>query len=422
MQLNVSSHCRLVLGAGGNSGAIYDLVNGTVFSLNRDGLSAVKKSLSGEEVTPDEQAFLADLAGRKLLGCGEFPALAQDYPVKPRLRYAWLELTNRCNCRCLHCYGAFGEPQADPENELSFSQWAGIITALREKGCSAIQLIGGEPLLSPDFLHILAFAHESGMSTIDIFTNGFFLDRRIALAIQDANASVRVSLYGYDAQTHDGITQRAGSFSKLDEALDLLREMGIRTRIAVVLMRENQDYLPRIVDYIVEKGHQYTGFDAIRGVNHPAKRSHRVTNEEILIQRYMAKPSFSTSYYDYSLSRQWNDCWFGKLAVTATGDVLPCIFARELSCGNVRSTPVVKIRESLIACWQITKDSVDGCSRCEYRYCCTDCRPLAMGDGDGLLGKYPRCLYEPDAGTWNGERGQSAAPNETDSSGIAVDA
>ena len=50
---------------------------------------------------------------------------------------------------------------------------------------------------------------------------------------------------------------------------------------------------------------------------------------------------------------------------------------------------------------QFGKDDVEGCKDCEYRYACDDCRPLAMGDGDGLYGKYPRCTYLPSTCHWS---------------------
>jgi len=47
--------------------------------------------------------------------------------------------------------------------------------------------------------------------------------------------------------------------------------------------------------------------------------------------------------------------------------------------------------------WQITKDQVEVCRDCEFRYVCTDCRAHTV---DGELGKPARCAYNPYTATW----------------------
>ena len=50
--------------------------------------------------------------------------------------------------------------------------------------------------------------------------------------------------------------------------------------------------------------------------------------------------------------------------------------------------------------WEITKNEIKSCQNCEYRYACSDCRPLALGVFDDKLAKYPRCCYSPEEGVW----------------------
>jgi len=392
----ISHHCRYVKGA--LCSAIYDLKQEKVYSLNADATESLEQALRGE---PSKEAdeFLSSLCSHKLLNVGGEDAFS--FEIESRINYVWLELTERCNCSCLHCYGAFGHPQNSLHSELSLDEWKEVISTIKRLGGNAIQFIGGEPLLSPYFSELLSFSHQLGIGRIDIFTNGYLLDEEIAAQIVSAGATVRVSLYGYDAQSHDRITGRSGSFKRLDSCLKLLKALSVPTTIAVVLMRENQGCLDKIKAYIESVGHTYTGFDTVRKVSNHAQDSHAVTNEELLKQRYITKACFYTSASSYNTNKTWNNCWFGKFAVTAKGDIIPCIFARDLVCGNIKIDSFDTIKQQLLSYWHITKDSVETCKDCEYRYACDDCRPLASGELNDLYAKYPRCCYSPYDGIWH---------------------
>lgn len=397
MNYCISDHCRWVKGSSGS--AIYDLKMGEVYAINQAGTEVIEKILGGMDVPEKSVEFVHSLIENKLLNNHDHPIVENRVP--PRFRYVWLELTGECNCRCLHCYGAFGAPKKnDLQNELTVEEWKKIMEQVVSLGGNALQLIGGEPLIHPHFDELLSYAHQAGFKRIDIFTNAYLMTEKLADMIAEVGASVRISLYGYDAQSHDAITQHPGSFARLDHSLDILMARGISVTIAVVLMRENQDILPQIKAYIESKGLRYNGFDTVRTVKHSVQNSHSVTRRDIAAQRIMHKPRFKTSPLSFSCNHQWNSCWYGKLAITSCGDVIPCIFARDLVCGNVRNDSYESIREKLLGYWRVTKDKVETCSTCEFRYACDDCRPLAMGDGEGLLGKYPRCTYIPCSCQW----------------------
>ena len=130
----ISDHCRWVRGSSGS--AIYDLKKGEVYAINPD----------GTDVPEDSIAFVNALVDRLLLNNHDYPIVEKRIP--PRFRYVWLELTGGCNCRCLHCYGAFGAPEKkDLQNELTVDEWKKIMDQVISSGGNALQFIGGEPLM-----------------------------------------------------------------------------------------------------------------------------------------------------------------------------------------------------------------------------------------------------------------------------------
>ncbi len=380
--------------------AVYSFKSGRVFPLNAAESKALSAGLSGQP-SAEDRACCERFVSFGIMRNG----LAQDDeipPPPPRLRYVWLELTARCNCRCIHCYGAFGQPCAEQRpQELAEGEWIAALHEIRKLGCNAIQLIGGEPILSPAFGMVLQEASTIGFGTIDVFTNGTLVTPQIAANLKRFGASVRLSVYGFDPASHSAITGNPKSFELMDRGIDALLEAGVPVRPAIILMRENQDLLPLLKDYLKRKGLRYAGFDAVRTHAHDISRAHCVTSPTLLAQRYVSPERLRTSFSSFAVNRRWNSCWYGKFALASNGDVFPCIFARDQICGNIRSSSHAEIRDNLIRLWSITKDSVEVCSQCEFRYACDDCRPLALAENGTLQSKYPRCSYSPVDGRWN---------------------
>ena len=149
------------------------------------------------------------------------------------LYVADLEVTYKCNLRCLHCYVV-------PDNtkrELSLEECKLILDQLAAEGCLLLLLTGGEILTRTDFFDIATYARKKGFA-LTLFTNGTLITPDIADRIKGLYPrGVGISIYGATAGTHEAITQVPGSFDKSINALKLLRKRGIRTRFTSVLMR-----------------------------------------------------------------------------------------------------------------------------------------------------------------------------------------
>lgn len=380
--------------------ALHSFRSGRVFQFNASESKALADGMAGK-LSAETRACCERFVSLGILQRGQNPADSPVLPYTappPRLRYVWLELTARCNCRCIHCYGAFGDPGADAaDSELSEAEWLDALRQIRRLGCNAVQLIGGEPLLSPAFGSVLREADALEFGTIDVFTNGTLVTPPVAADIKRHRASVRLSVYGFDADSHAAITGNPRSFELMDRGIDVLLEAGVPIRPTVILMRGNQHLLSDIRAYLLRKGLRYGGFDTVR----TSDSNQRVTTPNLIAQRVVSPGRFRTSQRTFAVNRHWNSCWYGKFALAANGDVLPCIFARDQICGNVRSTLHAVIRDRLLKLWGITKDTVETCAQCEFRHACDDCRPLALAENGSLLSKYPRCTYDPSTGHWD---------------------
>ncbi|MCG2686268.1 SPASM domain-containing protein, partial [Candidatus Parcubacteria bacterium] len=97
-----------------------------------------------------------------------------------------------------------------------------------------------------------------------------------------------------------------------------------------------------------------------------------------------------------------NPCWGRGLAVSFEGVALPCVFARDMPVGDLKEESLRGVLEGevLVGLRTITKDKIEVCRDCEYRYACGDCRVLALEQTGDLCAKTPFCSYDPYTGVW----------------------
>lgn len=94
--------------------------------------------------------------------------------------------------------------------------------------------------------------------------------------------------------------------------------------------------------------------------------------------------------------------WWDKIAITPDGQAIPCIMAREEICGNIKKQSLKQIVQGidLQKLRKLSKDNINVCQDCEYRYVCLDCRPLAREETGNLYARGNNCLYDPYKGIW----------------------
>ena len=387
--------------------ALYDTVSGLVYSLNADAVEVLRKVFSGIGSNEDYQfARLLETMNLIIATDDSFSVLSPKDIFEDieqyRLEFVWIELTNRCNLKCIHCYANSGI-DVDTKNELTIEEWSQVLYDVFSAGARYVQFIGGEPLLYKGFEFLIAKASEIGFEKIEIFTNGMLVKDKLLKKLKSysSDISFALSLYSHNAYTHDTITMVKGSWSKTIRAIKQIRKHGFPVRVEMIVMRQNQNDVEQTMRLIQSLGAYSRDVDVIR----PSGRGNQAllpTKPEVLSLRIRAEPDFSTNLVQFKKSLYWNSCWAGKLAITSNGKVIPCIFARQIILGSVKTKSIVEILHSdlLISYWRLSKDKINICKDCEYRYACHDCRPLVMASGHGIFDKTPFCTYDPYTGKW----------------------
>jgi radical SAM protein with 4Fe4S-binding SPASM domain len=370
-----------------------------ILKLSKQGVS-VEQAMERMDLEPESaDSFLASLLGQNLITVENAPQEVRPEnkpPLAPELRFIWLEVTSRCNLRCIHCYA---EATAHKTEEPSTAILLNRLDQAADLGCRNVQLTGGECTLRSDLKELLSHARQKKYEIVEIFTNATLLDEDLIRFLTENKVQVAVSLYSYKSSSHNIIAGVPGSHSKTLENLKLLLAYGVQVRGSIIAMKQNEKELKATEFFLRELGVASGPADPVR----PCGRGSGMKNwpEKYGLSIMRTGPDFLPERRQFDSNHCWNSCWFGKAAITAEGEVLPCVFERELVAGNLSEHSLEWIvHNGLRPYWELTRDKVSVCRDCEYRYICQDCRPWAYGYTGDLYAKTPTCTYNPYTGEW----------------------
>ncbi|WP_426477327.1 grasp-with-spasm system SPASM domain peptide maturase [Chryseobacterium sp. CBSDS_008] len=114
---------------------------------------------------------------------------------------------------------------------------------------------------------------------------------------------------------------------------------------------------------------------------------------------------FNTNISKVTEAMKHNSCLYKKIGIDKNGDIKNCPLMNE-SFGNINSQSLEEAtnQPGFKKYWNLTKDSIQICSDCEFRYVCTDCRAYtenAEKNKEGLnVSKPLKCGYNPYTAEW----------------------
>lgn len=386
---------------GALNAALYDFCSEKVYSVNEYAVKIIDKFVANQKISDKTECeYLEELKKLNLLAPAFLPRIAHFEPPIDKINFAWLELTESCNLKCLHCYE--GNNHKKQNNELSLSEWKKVLDQLKELGCKSTQFIGGEPCLFNQLEALILYAKSLDFDNLTVFSNATMLNDSLIELFSANNINVRFSLYGHNGLVHDSITGIKGSFDKTIKNVNKLIANNIKVIPAVVIMRENQTYVKEIFNFIISLGLKPAGYDVIRNVFGGTQSNHTPDNVEVIQHSLLTKPSFTITKEKFINAMYANTCWYGKCAITPTGNIIPCEFERSIVYGNVRQQSISQILngDKLKEFWHLDFSKIQICKDCEYRFSCKDCRPLGFSLCGNITQKNPRCLYNPYTGKW----------------------
>ena len=153
-----------------------------------------------------------------------------------------IELTERCNNACIHCYiNLPAKDQQAARRELSTGQWKAILQQAADLGALYVRFTGGEPLLRPDFAELYLFTRRLGMDVV-LFTNARLITPELAdlFARVPPRKKIEITVYGMHPESYDAVACAPGAYAEFRRGVALLEERNIPYIIKSVLLPPNR--------------------------------------------------------------------------------------------------------------------------------------------------------------------------------------
>lgn len=305
--------------------------------------------------------------------------------VARRPIHAIVQVSNRCNLTCGFC--SFWENPARRSDELAVDDFATLGGKLAEAGSLVVSLEGGEPLLRPDIVEIVAAFARHHFPIL--FTNGWKVTPELARRLWAAGLDTcGVSIDYPDPARHDAHRGKPGTLDAARRAIDVLRDSAPRGRAQVfvmtVLMHDNADAIEPLLELSASHGvgHQLTLLSTGGAGRHT--RAQSLPQPGIgaaLVALKRRHPHFLsfTGYLEgidvflahgHGGPAPRTPCWAGDrfLNIDHLGDVSPCIEKLHLRAGNLVREPwsVISARLAALAeprtctdCWTSCRGFVE---------------------------------------------------------------
>lgn len=300
-----------------------------------------------------------------------------------------LDVTYRCNERCVHCY-----LDHEDHGEMTTSEIKDVLDQLAAAGTFFLSLSGGEVFMRRDFFEIVEHARRL-LFNVKVKTNGVMIREPQARRLRELGVQqVQISIYSHRADVHDGITKLPGSLRRSLDAVRFLKSQGLKVTIANVLMTANMFDGTGVMRLAKELGVSYTldpmvtpkmdGDASTLAFRAPASALQRVFHDEELVGDVdelcaPPKPLPEDVGEDIPCSAGHASCY-----ISPYGDVFPCV-QFPLPSGNVRRQKFLEIwRDSreLAEVRSIRTKHLPTCSTCSHAATCSRCPGLAYMEGN----------------------------------------
>lgn len=169
----------------------------------------------------------------------------------PLLSRLDIELTERCNSNCVHCY--INLPVEDltaKKKEMTTEDIKRILKEAVSFGCMRARFTGGEPLLRDDFEELYVFARKLGLRVM-LFTNATLITEQLAALFSRIPPlqKIEITVYGMKKSSYEAATRASGSFEAASRGINLLLKNRIPFVVKSALLPGNKEEIDEFEEW-----------------------------------------------------------------------------------------------------------------------------------------------------------------------------
>ena len=172
----------------------------------------------------------------------------------------FVQLTNRCNLRCKHC---FVESDMTKDDYLTYERIIKVVNDAVDLGINRIDFTGGEVLTKPYFLDVLRYLDTQPVS-YNFFSNLTLANDNVIeeLAKLKGLTSIITSIDYLEPKKHNKFRGGEMAFERTLHAITRLNQKNVKVIVNTMVMDDNRDSLGDLVEFFINQGVE-THFDTI---------------------------------------------------------------------------------------------------------------------------------------------------------------
>lgn len=355
--------------------SVYHIKKDELYELDEDSFKFLRKCSSSPGCSSQDAEFI-DYCLNEVILLKDRIILRRPALIKspdPSLRYLELQITDRCNLRCKHCY-----IYDKGGSELSPWQIKDILKEFEEMQGLRVLISGGEPLMHQGFEEINAMLPEFFIRKV-LFTNGLLLNKK---RLKGLNVDeMQISIDGLE-EAHDSLRGK-GTFNSALDAVKRAIDSGFEVSVSTMVHPGNLNDFDKMESLFKETGIKDWTVDV------PC-----ITGSLEKHGEFQISPEAGGKYLRYGHGKGLHSgdsgfaCGLHLMAVTAEGQVSKCTFYSK--------EPVGMIADGLQKCWQKIKPLRLAELQCDCDYiesCRGGCRYRALLLGDPLGKDLYKCNH-----------------------------
>lgn len=301
-----------------------------------------------------------------------------------------LELTDRCNIKCLHCYGDYGKVG---NHDMSLDDIKKVLFQFEELGVHTIELTGGEITIHPDLKEILLYTLSLRYDQISFLSNGIALTEEIMdIIIQNKSRFVvQIDIHSLDDDYLHWFTKAPRTLDRIKRNIMKLAENNVKMRTATVITRRNMKEIEEIADWVHSLNIEHFGISPVLSLGRAmgADNDLYLTSDDmVLLEEKLNiinnKYSNFISIIDSNRSESKNcGALTSHCVVSSRGDVKICTMDNlkyfDSSIGNVLEKDIKTLyhenRDYILAFFNMPSPQLDSseCMSCPNIYYCSAC-------------------------------------------------
>lgn len=316
-----------------------------------------------------------------------------------------IEITNRCNLNCKHCYVDRKNPR-----DLDSNKIYNIIDQLAELQVYRLVFTGGEPLLIKEVFEFAKYAKTKNIHQVVLMTNGLLINNE---NIKDIKIFDLVQL-SIDAPPGEKPSFRVDYLKQLEETIKSLKKENINVTLQATLHKSLVPALNKLSDFAKnlnvslginrlvlvgnaedlknEKLSPIELKEALENITNMKKINRLVRCSDPLI--FITDKDRLKSFENLPQKKIMGGCIAGisTLYIDSIGNVLACPFLKY-KIANVFNENLDKIwfeNETLLKL-RDRKNFKGKCGKCKYNPFCGGCRGASFLKTGSLFDSDPNC-------------------------------